>query len=328
MLVGTGGISLLSDLLYSVNAVAPVFIMVILGYILNKLGLVDKTFTGVAEKLVFKLALPAMLFLNIADARFSGGDSAALFFYCTFMSLATLVGIALLAPIFVRDKVKLGAVVQGSWRSNFAILGVPLAANMFGSDGTAAVAIVMPIVIILYNSLSVVILSVCAPSDKKQSALRTLKLILKNIITNPLIIAVVLALPFMLLEIELPTVADKTLTYCSDLATPLALIVLGADFKLDSLKGKFGISLAAAIVKVAVVPAAAVTVAALIGFRGVSLGTIFVLFAGPTAVSSYIMAKNMGSDHEIASHILLISTFLCVFTIFIGVFLLKSLSLI
>ena len=145
--------------------------------------------------------------------------------------------------------------------------------------------------------------------------------------TNPLIIGVVVALPFMFWQIELPLVADKTLTYLKNLVTPIALISLGSTVKLKSFEGRVRCALLSACGRTLFVPAVMVTIAALVGFRASALGTILILFGAPTAVSSYIMAKNMNSDHELAGQILLLTTLMCLFTIFIFIFILKSLAL-
>ncbi len=152
--------------------------------------------------------------------------------------------------------------------------------------------------------------------------------ILKNIVTNPLIIGVILAVPFMVWQIEMPIILNKSLVYLKNLATPLALICLGANFKAESMKGRASLAVCSSCLKTIVLPGVMVTLAALLGMRGESRGVILILFGAPTAVSSYIMAKNMGNDHELAAQILLLTTIICAFTIFAGIFILRSLSLI
>ena len=137
-----------------------------------------------------------------------------------------------------------------------------------------------------------------------------------------------LALLWQFIPISLPSVLDKGLSYLSDMAMPVSLISLGASFNLSSLKGRLGLAVAASSVRTVLVPLAAVAVAVLLDFRGAPLGVVLILFGGPTAVSSYIMAKQMKSDHHLAAQILLISTLMCVFTIFIGIVILKEAGLI
>ncbi len=319
---------MLSNLTYSINAVAPIVFLVLLGALLKRLGIIHEEFVSAAEKLVFKVALPVMLFLEVAQAGPTGGFDTALIPFCLISVTGAFLLTALLVPLFIKDRGKCGAFVQGACRSNFAILGVPLAENLFGSMGTSAIALVMPVVILMFNGYSVIILSVFSSNRDNRLTGRALGGILKNIVTNPLIIGVVLALPFMLWQIQLPVILEKCLTYTKNLATPLALICLGANFKAESLKGRAGIAVCASVVKTVVLPALMVVIAALLGLRNESLAVVLILFGSSSAVSSYIMAKNMGNDHELAAQILLLTTMMCAFTMFAGIFILKNLNLI
>ncbi len=268
-----------------------------------------------------------MLFLEVAGAeKLSGGDFK-LIAYCICSVTAVFLLVTVLALLFVKKEFR-GSFVQGSSRSNFAVLGIPLAISMFGDAGGVAIALVMPFVIVMFNAYSVIILSVFSNGEKKSGLAEISKKLFSNIVTNPLIIAVVLAIPVLYFEIKLPAFASRSLDYISAMTTPLSLICLGANFKLSSMKGRIGAAAAATALKLVIVPAVAVTVAALLGFRNEALGTIFILFGAPSAVSSYIMAKNMNNDSDLAAQILLFTTMLCVFTVFAGVFVLKSLYLI
>jgi len=317
----------LNNLLYSVNAVVPIVIMILLGGILKHTKFLDDAFFAKSEKLVFKISLPAMLFLEVAGADPGEAFDMKLIMFCLIGVFILFLTLLLIVPIFVKDNGKRGAFIQGVYRSNFAILGVPLAINMFGEAGSRTVATVMPFTIIPFNILAVLVLSIFAPAEKKLSAKQLLKKIVMNIVTNPLIIAVVLALPFML-WLPVPTIMDKSLTYLSNTTMALALMSLGANFSLEGLKGRASLSVTAAILKNAILPIIVLAIAIPMGFRNEQLGTILILFGAPTAVSSYIMAKGMGSDHELAGQIILFTTMLCIVTLFIFIFLLKQMGLI
>lgn len=319
---------MLENFLYSVNVILPIFILVSLGVILKKVRVIPENFSDAVDKLIFKLALPSMLFLEVSGAELSEALNVrlALFAACAItVMFLTVLGIVCL---LVRDNEKRGAMIQGICRSNFAILGMPLIDNMFGAAGVQEAALIMPITILLYNTYSVIVLSIFAPKEKQLPLGQTVRKILRNIVTNPLIIGVVLGLPFLFFNLDLPLVASKSLKYLSNLVTPAALISLGSTVKLKSFQGRVRLAVLSACSKTIFVPAVMVTVAALLGFRGSALGTLLILFGAPTAVSSYIMAKNMGSDHELAGQILLLTTLMCLFTIFIFIFILKSLALI
>lgn len=319
---------MLDNLIYSINAILPIFLLAVVGALLNKSGKLSEKFLETADWLVFNIALPLVLFLEVASCSLSDDFDVKLAVFLLVSVTASFLIVSIIAAVFIKDNSKRGALIQGICRSNFAILGVPLAVNMFGEAGGQAIAFATPIVIPMFNAYSVVALSVFSGSDKHKIDKKAILGILKNIVTNPLIIGIVCGLPFMLLEIELPVAADKTLTYLSNLATPLAMISLGAGFKLESLRGRAGYAVVGALGKTVILPAIMVVTAVLCGLRGPSLGVVLICFGAPTAVSSYIMAKKMDNDHELAAQILLLSTMVCVLTIFAGIFILRSLGLI
>lgn len=319
---------MLDNLTYSVNSILPIFLLVIVGAFLKKYNKVNDSFIEIADWIVFKIGLPIMLFLEVAECSISKNLDIKLILFLVVSVTLSFALVSLIAVFVIRDRSKRGAFIQGVCRSNFAILGVPLAVNMFGDVGGAAIAIAVPFVIPMFNAYSVVVLTLFSGNKKYKLDKKAILRIIENIVTNPLIIGIVLGIPFMLTGISLPTAAYKTLHYLSGLTTPLALISLGANFKVESLKGRVGYAFIGAIGKTVILPAITIVAAILIGLRGPSLGVVLICFGAPTAVSSYIMAKKMDNDHELASQILLLSTFLCVFTIFIAIFILKSLSLI
>lgn len=319
---------MLNSFLYSVNTVFPVFIIVVLGWVLLRRKFITPDFAAVAERLVFKVALPVMLFLEVSCADAGRDFDGKFIIFCSAGILISFFLLCALVPLFIKSSDRRGAVIQGIYRSNFAILGIPLAQNMFGDDGLAQIAMVMPFSIILFNVFAVFILSIYAPEDIRPTPARFFLQVLKNIAVNPLIIAVLAGVPFMLFRIEFPLFISKSLGYISNMVMPLALISIGASFKFEALRGRVTAALTASLIRVIAVPVTAVGIAAAGGFRGTQLGIILILFGAPTAVTSYIMAKNMKSDHELAAQIILLTTLICPATIFAGVFVLKSLNLI
>ncbi len=319
---------MLESFLYSLNIIAPIFIIVLLGVLMKKRGFIDDGFIAICDKLVFKLALPALLFIDIATADAGDTLDVRLIIFCAAMVVLTFILPCLILPIFVKDNAKRGAFIQGVYRSNAAILGITLATSMFGEVGAATISMVLPFVVVLFNVFAVILLSVYAPADVRLKPVELLKRIGKTIITNPLIIAIALALVWKLTGLELPLLVDRSLNYLANMSMPLALISLGANFKVESLHGRVGLAILSSACKTIVVPTLAVFAGIAFGVRGVGLGVIFIIFGGPAAVSSYIMAKEMKSDYELASQILLISTLMSLFTLFAGIFILKQTGLI
>lgn len=319
---------MLSNLTYSINAVVPIFILVIIGYLLKRFRFITDEYCEVSERLVFKIALPIMLFMEVAGSSLEVIGDMRLIWFCIITVTASFLIVTILAVLCIKDVTKRGAFVQGCCRSNIAILGVPLAENMFGTVGVQLIAVVMSFIILMFNAYSVIILSIFSSDAEHKLSKKSFIGILKNIVTNPLIIGVVLGLVFMLLDWELPVIVNKSMTYLNHLCTPLALMSLGANFKTADMKGRIGYAVVSALGKTVILPGIMVTLAALFGFRDAALGVVLIAFGAPTAVSSYIMAKKMKNDGELAAQILLLTTLLCIVTIFIGIFILKTLQLI
>ncbi|MBQ9117497.1 MAG: AEC family transporter [Clostridia bacterium] len=317
------------NLLYCVNTVVPIFILVFLGQLFLRIKLLDSAFFDNAEKFVFKLALPCSLFLSVYRADASKAFDLKLIMFCAVAILLNALIPCLTVPLLIKDNPKRGAFIQGVYRSNFAILGIPLVKRLFPETGEAVAASVVPLAIPMFNIIAVIVLTVFAPeTEEKASPWQTVKRSLIGVVKNPLIIGVLLGMPFMLTSLTLPDIVYTGVEYMADLCTPLALMCLGASIRFDRLKGRIGLAALATLFKIAIVPGLALTAAALLGLRGAQLGTVLIMLGGPMAVSGYIMAKNMKSDHELAGQILLLSTLFCIATIFIAVYVMKTLALI
>ena len=323
---------MLSNIIFSINAVLPLVILMVLGFCLKreKLGLFKnpEDFFNQIDRFVFHVALPVYIFNEIAGARVENIFNPKLAVYCVSGILLSFLILTLTVPVFIKKKATRGAFIHGIYRSNFAILGVSLAKNLFGDLGSSTAALIMPFAIPLYNVLAVVILTVNAEDTENPGNNNNLGKIILGIIKNPLIIAVILALPFMILKVSFPQAIHKSVSYIANTSTPLALMSLGAGIDLRVLKTKGKLSLIASLIKTVICPVVFIIPAVLLGFRDAALVVIFVIFAAPTAVGTYIMAKNMKSDYELAGQIIVLTTLICPFTVFFGSFILKSLGLI
>ncbi len=310
------------SLLFSLNAVFPIFLLAVLGWFLAKCKQPGEAFFSAANKFMFRITLPITLFLDVIEGE-TISLTSPLTVFCIAMFAVQILLLLLFSPLFIKDKRKCGAFIQGAFRTNIAIIGVPLIASMFGDEGTSIMAGVLPVMVILYNIFAVVILSIFAPAEKKKAPSALCKEILLSILKNPLIIGIVAGLIFRLLPFSLPAFAQKTLSYMDALTVPLALLALGAAFKADQLKGRIGLAAIASLLRCVVTPAIALSAAVLLGFRGAQLGAVFVVFGSCTAVSSYVMSESMGSDAMLSGQIVMLSTALSSVTIFIGTTLLK-----
>lgn len=315
----------MSNLIFSFNAVMPIFLVIGLGYFIRRIGLIDDHFVNVAIKFNFRVGLSTLLFENIYTAEISKVFDLKLIIFAFTCIIGSAIILWFIVPIFIKDKKKASAMIHTMYRSNFVFLGIPLAINIFGKSNVAPVALLLPIAIPTYNFLAVVILAAFDENPSKSKAERVKSNIIK-ILKNPLIIGSVLGILMHLFSIKLPLAIERAVSDVASLGTPLALITIGAQFNFENALENLKYSIIAALGRVVVIPSIIIVIAILIGFRGNELGAIFILFSAPTAVSSYVMAKEMNSDYMLTGNVVILSTLLSMFTIFIGIYLLRTFS--
>ena len=306
--------SLLGTFLYTLETTLPVFAMVFIGIGLRRIGWIDQGFIATASALVFKATLPTLVFLSIirADLDTTLSISMLIFYF-----LATLASFALVwfwATKRVRQEDR-GVYVQGAFRGNCGIVGLALAANLYGDYGLSAGGLLLALVIVVYNSLSVIVLLAYQPG-KTTSLTNTLR----DIARNPLIIGVVLAIPFAALEIRLPGWVMTSGDYFASLTLPLALLCIGATVSLKSIRSDSGPAVGSSIWKMVTLPALCTLAAWLAGFEGRELGLMFLFFASPTAAASFVMVKALGGNDRMAANIIALTTLLASVTVTLGVF--------
>lgn len=326
---------MLNDFLYAFNGVMPIFAVALVGYILKQKNFLTDDFVKVADKLVFRVMLPCLLFTKVAytDMSTVTDKDLALMAFCVVAAVALTLLLSLVVPLFVKDKAKVGAFVQGVFRSNVAFLGVPFAINLFGEAGGTLASMVLAVVVPVYNVLAVTVLCVFNPEkgNEKTTLSKRIGNVLLGIVKNPLIISIVLALPFGIFGVGsyLPDFVEGTVDYFAKASTTLALVTIGASFKMSELQGRIGLASVATVIKTVILPASFMTLTHFaFGFSGVHLGIIMIVFGTPTAISSYIMAKNMHADASLANQIVLLSTLCSMFTIFFFSFILRRIGLV
>lgn len=324
-----------NDFLYAFNGVMPIFAVAFIGYMLKQKNFLTDDFVKVADKLVFRVMLPCLLFTKVAYTDMSkvSEKDLAVMVFCVVAALVFTALMCFIVPLFIKDKAKTGAFIQGIFRSNVAFLGVPFAINLFGEAGGTLASMVLAVVVPVYNVLAVTVLCIFNPDkdNANVSFSKRLGSIVLGIIKNPLIISIVVALPFGIFGVGsyLPDFIEGTVDYFAKASTTLALVTIGASFKIDELKGRIGLAAAATVIKTVILPASFMTFTYFVlGFTGVHLGMVMIVFGTPTAISSYIMAKNMNSDGSLANQIVLLSTLCSMFTIFLFSFVLRRMGLV
>ncbi len=313
----------MESLKLSFNAIAPIFILMFLGYFLKKLKITDKKGFDAINKLGFKIFLPVLLFYNvyktdtgnIFDARLVG-------FVIAGVALTFAIGYFVVLAC-TKDNSKRGVMLQGFFRSNFAILGIPLVGYICGEGSGGLASMMVAIVIPTFNVLAVIALECFRTGDSKLNFLR----LLKGIITNPLIIGCLVGIVFFLTGIKLPGILEKSVKDVSSIATPLAIIVLGSEFEFSAVRGCLKELVVAVGARLVIVPLIMLMAAVKLGFSGEALACILVIFAAPVAVSSFAMAQQMDGDEQLAAQLVVISSALCLITMFGWIFSLSYLNL-
>ena len=296
---------------------APVFAMLFLGVVLKRLYWIDTAFINTASSLVFRGTMPTLLFLGIVKADLSTALQPALLL---FFVVATLVCFALawgwaIWRIPHEDR---GIYTQGAFRGNNGIIGLALATSLYGDYGLSLGAVLGGVVILCYNVLSAIVLAIYSPGAKTGPLA-----IGKSILVNPLIIGVLLAIPFAYWRIPLPGWLMTSAEYFAQMTLPLALICIGGTLSLASLRQSSGTALSASLMKMVWLPLLATLGAWLYGFREADLAILFLYFASPTAAASFVMARAMGANHELAAAIIVITTLVAVVTTNLGLLLLQ-----
>ncbi len=316
--------SFTSNLIFSLNVTIPVFLMMVFGWFMQKVHLLDEHTTAKINQFVFKALLPALLFMDLSTADFQSVWDTKFVLFCFLATLCSIL-IALLFSLLHKNKAERGEIIQTSYRSSAAILGIAFVNNIYGHATMAALMIVGTVP--LYNIIAVVTLSLTAPHESgkvngKALFLRTAK----NVLTNPIILGIAVGMLWSVLRIPQPVILAKSVSYLGNMATPLSLIALGASFKFSSAKGRLPITLGISAIKLVLFCAVFLPIAVWLGFRGEKLIAILVMLGSATTGSCFVMARNMGHEGVITACAVMMTTLLSAFTLTAWLFALKMLG--
>lgn len=312
------------NLQFSLNATVPVFLMMVFGWFSKKIGLLDDHSTAQINKFVFKTLLPALLFMDLSTADFRSVWDTKFVLFCMTVTLIC-VGIALLYSLVWKDKNERGEIIQASYRSSAAILGIAFVKNIYGQATMAALMIVGTVPI--YNIIAVIALSLTSPDkDSKKNSSELWKSTLKGIVTNPIILGIAIGMLWSVTGIQQPVIMQKSISYLGNMATPLSLIALGASFKVEEAKGRLGITLGIVFIKLVLFCGLFLPVAVHMGFRGEKLIAILVMLGSATTGSCFVMAKNLGHKGAVTALAVMLATLCSAFTLTGWLFLLKSMG--
>lgn len=314
----------MENLIFSLNATIPIFLMMLLGMLFRKLGRMDEVFAAKMNKFVFLVPLPVLLFEQLATVDFSEVWDIKFILFC-FVVTAISITISTLISLLWKDRSIKGEFIQATYRSSAALLGIAFIQNIYGTAGMAPLMIIGSVP--LYNIMAVVVLSVFKPGNNSfDKAL--VKKTLKGIATNPIIIGIVAGFVWSALKLPMPSILHKTVSSIGATATPMGLMSMGATFEMKKATSKMKPTLVAVFMKLVGFCVVFLPMAALLGFRNEEMIAILVMLGSATTVSCFVMARNMGHEGTLSSGVIMMTTLLSAFTLTMWLDVLRSFGLV
>ncbi|CUP78971.1 auxin efflux carrier [Allocoprococcus comes] len=314
----------MENLIFSLNATIPIFLMMLLGMLFRKLGWMDEVFAAKMNKFVFLVPLPVLLFEQLATVDFSEVWDIKFILFC-FVVTAISITISTVISLLWKDRSIKGEFIQATYRSSAALLGIAFIQNIYGTVGMAPLMIIGSVP--LYNVMAVVVLSFFKPGNNSFDKV-LVKKTLKGIVTNPIIIGIVAGFVWSALKLPMPLILHKTVSSIGATATPMGLMSMGATFEMKKATSKMKPTLVAVFMKLIGFCAIFLPVAAMLGFRNEQLIAILVMLGSATTVSSFVMARNMGHEGTLSSGVIMMTTLLSAFTLTMWLDVLRSFGLV
>lgn len=314
----------MENLIFSLNATVPIFLLMILGFLLKKLGVIDDVFASKMNKFVFLVPLPVLLFEDLSTVDFAQVWNMKFVLFCFVVTLVCII-LAALVSFLWHDKSIQGEFIQASYRSSAALLGIAFIQNIYGNAGMAPLMIIGSVP--LYNIMAVVVLSFFKP-DRKKLDKEVWKTTLKGIVTNPIILGIAAGLLWSALRLPMPSILEKTVSDIGAVATPLGLMAMGASFDLKKAFGKAKPAAVASVMKLVLFAAFFLPLAVWMGFSREELVAILVMLSSATTVSCYVMARNMGHEGVLTSSVVMLTTLFSAFTMTGWLYILRSMGMV
>ena len=308
-------------LLFTASVTLPVCVMLIMGVLLKRWQFIDEHFVTTASHLVFNFCMPALIFTSILKLDVHQSIDFRWIVFVVLLSFVAFISARVLAQRFCESRSDFGVFIQGGARSNLAIVGMALAGNLYGHHGIALTSLAMAFLVPFYNVASIFVLSYYA--CRSSGVGFSWKKLIKDLMTNPLILAIVVGFACVFSGFQLPVAMEKVAGYFSQITLPLALISIGGSLSLDALKKTSRSSIWAAVHKVVLMPVLITALADYLGFKGVGLGVVFLVFACPTAAASFVMTRAVGGNSALAANIIVLTTLSSLVVTSVGIFVLK-----
>lgn len=314
----------MENLIFSLNATIPVFLMMVLGYVFHKIGWIDDEFASKMNKFVFLVPLPVLVFGDLATVDFTEVWDVRFVLFCFVATVISITLAAVLSCVW-KDKTIKGEFIQASYRSSAALLGIAFIQNIYGTAGMAPLMIIGSVP--LYNIMAVLVLSLFRPGQQGLDR-AVVKKTFKGILTNPIIIGIAAGLLWSALRIPMPPIFRKLVSSVGGVATPMGLMAMGATFNFGKALERLKPTVTAAFIKLVGFCMIFLPIAVQMGFREEKLVAILVMLGSATTVSSFVMAKNMGHEGVLSSGVVMLTTLLSAFTLTMWLYILRSMGLI
>ena len=302
----------------------PIFLTMMLGYAFRKWHIMDGSFVDKMNSFVFKVALPVLVFQDLATVDFFEAWDWKFVVFCFLATLISITAVTLLS-FLLKDKSLQGEFIQASYRSSAAILGIAIIQNLYGNAGMAPLMIIASVP--LYNVMAVVILSIFKPGQGKLNGV-VLKRTLKGIITNPIILGIAAGTLWSLLRLPFPNILDSTVGNLAKTATPLGLMAMGGSLRFGKAFSRLKASVACTFMKLVGYEALFLPLAIRCGFTQDKLVSIIIMLGSASTVTCFVMAKNMDHEGSFSSGVVLLTTVFSAFTLTLWLFICKNLRLI
>lgn len=319
----------MENFVFALNATLPLFVIILLGWFLQRVGLFNEGFNKTANQYVFKVALPASLFMSIVKMDFYSDFDPLFCAFCFVVTCIMFASVWAFAWFFLKDRGQIGAFAQGSVRSSAALLGVALAVNIYGSTGMVPMMIIAAVP--FFNVFAVLILTFSPQVDENGQLLppdnrggSAIKKALKGMATNPIILGILAGLPFALLRIQLPAILTSAINSVGSTASTVGLLVVGAGFSANEALKKWKPAALSALIKLFLLPVIFLPIAALLGFRDSQMVAILIMLGSPTTVACYVMARSMRADATLTSNIVVLTTLFSSVSITLWLFLMRT----
>ena len=311
----------MASLALAFNVVFPILAYMMIGFTATRMKIWDEDAATTVNRLLFTAFLPVLLFENIRSFDLSQGLDIRLTAFALSSVLVTYGLLFFFVPLVESDRSRRGVMIQGIYRSNYIIIGVPMTQTILGRENIGFTAALIGIIIPLFNIMAIIAMEVYRDSKIDWGRL------LKNVLKNPFVIATFFGFSILLSGIALPPFISTTTVSIGRAATPMALAAMGGCFRFAGAKNCMRQLVITVTGKLVFMPALWLTIAALLGFRGHSFISLMSLYGAPVAVSSYSIAQQMGGDSELASQIVVYTSVFSILTLFLITFITKSLGL-